>query len=61
MYDKWQNVKFAVRAWCLELKSAILTEEATEPGSPTSEKLRPWWVAHRRPLVFAPDAFVLTR
>ena len=59
--DQWQNVKFAEKAWFLVLRSAIPTEEQTEPGSRTEERLRQWLTEHRRPLMFAPDAFVPTR
>lgn len=35
VYDRWQNVKFAEKAWYLVLRSAIPTEDQTEPGNPT--------------------------
>ena len=59
--SKWLNVAFAVRALLLDTTYLTLTVRLTEPGSPTSVRLRQLLTELISPFMFAPVAFVRER
>jgi len=57
----WLSVAFAVRALPLDITFPTQTVRPTEPGSPTSARLRQLLTALTAPFTFAPVAFVPER
>ena len=58
---KWLNVAFAARALLSDTMFPTLTARQTEPGSPTSARLRQLLTVPISPFTFALVAFVQER